>query len=346
MKKKIAVCSAQVPFVKGGAEFLTESLVRELRERGYDVEDVRLPYKWYPNEQLINSMFAWKLLDLTESCGQKIDLVIPTKFPSYMVQHPNKVLWLVHQYRQIYDQFGTIYSNLTERDRKFIELVKKEDAKAITACKGIYTIANNVTNRLRKFNNIEGETLYHPPMLYGKYYHESYGDYVLSVGRLDVAKRIDLLVNTAKYTDKNVKFLIAGKGPERENLERLAESEGVFDRIKFLGFVEDNELLKLYANARCVFFAPFDEDYGYITLEAFLSKVPVVTTKDSGGVLEFVEDGVNGFVNELDPKQLGKSVNKLFASEKLANDFGENGYSKVKDISWDAVIDRLTETLR
>lgn len=349
MKKKIAVCSAQVPFVSGGAELHTTALIRELRARGYDVEDIKVPYKWYPNEQLINSMLAWKLLDLSESNGEKIDLVIPTKFPSYMVQHENKVVWLIHQYRQIYDMYGTKYSNFTEKDSDFMNLVKREDEKAFRGARKIFCNAKNTAGRLKRFNNIDGEHLYHPPMLYGRYFHESYGDYILSVGRLDAAKRIDMLIKAAKYTNKNVKFIIAGKGPERDNLEKLAAQiipEGVGDRIKFLGFVNDDDLLKLYANARGVYFAPFDEDYGYITLEAFFSHVPVITTKDAGGVLEFAHDGENAFVCEPEPAQIGRAINKLFENESLVKDFGAAGYQTVKDISWDYAIDRLTETIR
>ena len=346
LKKKIAVCSAQVPFVNGGAELHTAALIRELRARGYDVDDIKLPYKWYPNEQLINSMFAWKLLDLSESNGEKIDLVIPTKFPSYMVQHENKVVWLIHQYRQIYDMYGTKYSNFTEKDSDFMNLVKREDEKAFRGARKIFCNAKNTAGRLKRFNNIDGEHLYHPPMLYGRYFHESYGDYILSVGRLDAAKRIDMLIKAAKYTDKNVKILIAGRGPERENLEKLAQAENVADRVEFLGFVNDEDLLKLYANARAVYFAPFDEDYGYITLEAFFSHVPVITTKDAGGVLEFTEDNLNGFVCNTEPEEIGNAINKLFADEKLVKDFGEIGYQKVKDITWDYAIDRLTETIR
>ena len=346
MKKKIAVCSAQVPFVSGGAELLSAALIRELRTRNYDVEDIRVPYKWYPNEQLINSMFSWKLLDLSESNGEKIDLVIPTKFPSYMVQHENKVVWLVHQYRQIYDMYGSKFSVFTEADKPFMDLIKREDEKALGGAKKVFTIAGNVTDRLKRFNGIDSEALYHPPMLYGRYFHDSYGDYVLSVGRLDAAKRIDMLIKAARFTDKKVRFLIAGRGPERETLEKLARDEGVSDRVEFLGFVNDDDLLKLYANARAVYFAPFDEDYGYITLEAFFSRAPVITTKDAGGVLEFVRDGENGFVCDTEAEQIGNAINKIFADEKRVQDFGEAGYQTVKDISWDYAIDRLTRTIR
>lgn len=346
MKKKVCVCTAQVPFVRGGAELLVESLKRELVARGFDAEIVQLPYKWYPKEQLINSIFQWKLVDLEEYCGQKIDLVIPTKFPSYMIQHSNKTIWLMHQFRQIYDQYGTQYSDYTDEDEPFMKLIKREDERAFRETDKVYTIAQNTTNRLKKFNGIDSEVLYHPPMHYGKYYHENYGDYVLSVGRLDDAKRIDLMIRAAKYTNANIKFVIAGTGPMRDKLKKLAVESGVEERVTFLGFVEDQKLLDLYANARAVFFAPFDEDYGYITLEAFLSRVPVITTVDAGGVLEFVHHEENGFVNQLDEQELGKSINKLFENKSLAEDYGNAGYDMVKDISWDIVIDRLTESIR
>ena len=345
-KKKIAICAAQVPFVKGGAELHCMALKNELQSRGYDAELITIPYKWYPNEQLINSMFAWKLIDLSESNGEKIDLVIPTKFPSYMVQHENKVVWLIHQYRQIYDMYGTKYSDFTEKDKPFMDLVKQEDIKALTASKKIFCNSKNTANRLKRFNNIDGETLYHPPMLYGRYFHESYNNYVLSVGRLDAAKRIDMLIKAIRFTDKTIRFIIAGNGAEKENLEKLSQQEGVSDRVDFLGFVDDDQLLNLYANASAVYFAPFDEDYGYITLEAFLSKVPIITTKDAGGVLEFVEDGKNGYVTDCEPEHIGEAIKNLLSNKKKVENFGEIGYAKVKNISWDIVIDRLTATIR
>ena len=345
-RKRIAVCSAQIPFLTGGAERLVIKLLQELKQRGYDVESIMLPFKWYPNEQMANSMFIWKLIDLSESDNKKIDLVIPTKFPSYLIQHDNKVVWLVHQYRQIYDLYGTKYSWYNESYKPIMDLIKQEDEKALSETNKIFCISKNVANRLKNFNSIDGETLYHPPMLYGKYFHERYEDYVLAVGRLDALKRIDMLIKSIRYTEKKIRFLIAGTGVEKDSLEKLAIQEGVSDRVVFFGSVSDEKLLKLYANASAVYYAPVDEDYGYVTLEALLSKVPVITTKDSGGVLEFIRDDNNGYIVDSNPEKLGEAINKIVMNKKLAQNLGENGYTSVKDISWNNVIDRLTETLR
>lgn len=347
-QKNICICTAQVPFVKGGAEILVQSLYEQLKLRGYSAEIVQIPFKWYPEDQIINSILAWRMIDLSESNGQKIDLVIPTKFPSYVVKHENKVTWLVHQFRQIYDQYGTKYSDFTEsgEDTLIKNKIIEIDNLTLKESRSVYTIAKNTTNRLKRYNHIEGETLYHPPKHIGKYYCNNFENYILSVGRLENVKRVDLLIRALKYCNSDIKAVIAGTGPYRKELEKLAASTGVSERVQFLGYVEDNELLKLYSNAFSVFFAPFDEDYGYITLEAFLSKKPVITCDDSGGVLEFVVNNRNGFVCSTQPEALGQAIQKLWDCKSLCIDFGETGYEKVKDITWDNVVEKLTKTIK
>lgn len=348
MRKKIAICASQVPFVRGGAELLVEELYKQLTLRNYDVEIIGIPFKWYPREQIINSILSWRFIDLSESNGEKIDLVIPTKFPSYVVNHHNKVTWLVHQFRQIYDQFGTEYSDFTEGpfDRNIRNQIINIDNKSLNESKKIFTIANNTTHRLKKFNGIEADTLYHPPKHVGNYFCENYDDYILSVGRLESIKRVDLLIKALKYCDKKIKVVIAGKGPYESELKKLTEKLGLNDRVSFLGFVNDDDLLKLYANAFAIFFAPFDEDYGYITLESFLSQKPVVTTNDSGGVLEFVEDEVTGLISTDEEFQISQNIEKLWNNKSLAKDLGNNGFDRIRNITWDHVVDKLTETLR
>lgn len=347
MKKKIAICHSQVPFVRGGAELLVESLLDELRKRNYNAEIIALPFKWYPNEQLIQSMMNWKFIDLSESNGEKIDLVIGTKFPSYGISHVNKVTWLVHQYRQVYDLFGTEYSqyDYSPESLSIKELIRRYDHNTLTESKRIFTIAQNTTERLKRFNQIESEVLYHPPKHVGFYHCDEFDNYILSVGRLDKLKRVDLLLEALSDTDPDIKCLIAGQGPERENLERLSSKLGLTDRVKFLGFVEDKQLLELYANCLAVYFAPYDEDYGYVTLEAYLSQKPVITLDDTGGVLEFVKDGESGFVLS-NLQELSSKIDYLHQHKQVAKDLGRVGYQGVKNISWDCVIDRLTETIR
>lgn len=343
--KTIAVCSAQVPFFSGGAEMLVEALIFELRQRGYEVEHINIPYKWYPHSQLLDIMNFWKKLDLSESNGKKIDLVIATKFPSYFIQHPRKVLWLVHQYRQMYDLLDSQYTafNLRKRkDRKLRDQFVAMDTEALAVYGHRFTIAKNTASRLQNYNGLASEVLYHPPRLVGRYENRGYEDYILSVGRLDKLKRIDALISALPYVDDKIKCMIAGAGPEREPLEKLARKLKVSDRVEFLGYVPDEALIGLYGRSSAVYFAPLDEDYGYITLEAFLSQKPVITAVDAGGPLEFVAHDVNGLIlPSLVPQELGKNIESLILNKPLCAEMGRSGFESIKDITWDPVIEAL-----
>src|SRR2546421_5630618 len=100
---RIAVCRPQVPFARGGAEIFADDLVSALRARGHEADLVTVPFKWYPGQRVLSQAFLWRLLDLDEAEGQRIDLVIATKFPSYCIRHPNKIAWVLHQFRQAYE---------------------------------------------------------------------------------------------------------------------------------------------------------------------------------------------------------------------------------------------------
>jgi len=345
--KTIAICAAQVPFSRGGAEEHVEALARELEACGYEVDIINIPFKWYPIEQLFKSMELWKNIDLSESDGKPIDLVIATKFPSYFINHHNKALWLIHQYRQAYDLLDTPYSGFDLSNKKQLKQYNefiKLDKNALKIYNNIYTNSVNTSKRLKKYNNINSSALYHPPKLYKKYYNDDLGDYILSVGRLDPLKRIDLLIKSLKYCNNKIKCKIAGRGSEMDSLKKLSIKLGVSDRVVFLGFVSDDELVKLYANCAFVFFAPQDEDYGYITLEAFLSKKTIITANDSGGPLEFVKNNINGIVlDTLEEKIIGEKVENLFFDKEKCKNFGNKGYNEVKNINWDNVINTLVK---
>ncbi|MCA1562889.1 MAG: glycosyltransferase family 4 protein, partial [Acidobacteria bacterium] len=296
--RTVLVCEAQVPFVHGGAEVHVRELVRQLRARGYETELVSVPFKWYPKEEILTHAAAWRLLDLSESNGRPVDLVIASKFPTYFARHPNKVAWLIHQYRAAYELCGTPYSDFshTDLDVGLRDTLIRLDTEMLGECRAIFTNAKNTAARLAKFNALNGEPLYHPPRLAPRLLPGPYGDYVLSVGRIESVKRVDLIVESMRAVDSSVRLIVAGEGTQRAHAERTAEREGVADRVTFLGTVGDDDLVALYAGALAVVYPPYDEDFGYVTLEAFLARKPVVTCSDSGGPNEFVIDGVNGYV--------------------------------------------------
>lgn len=341
----IVVCEAQVPFVHGGAEIHVRELVRELRQRGYLAELVSVPFKWYPKEEILPHAAAWRLLDLSESNGRPIDRVIASKFPTYFVRHPHKVAWLIHQYRAAYELCGTAYSDFshTDLDVGLRDAIIRLDTQMLGECQAIFANARNTASRLQKFNGLHAEPLYHPPRLAPRLRPGVYGSYVLSVGRIESVKRVDLIVRAMACVDPAIRLVIAGEGTQRENVERAAGDAGVLDRTSFLGSVGDDDLVKLYADALAVVYPPFDEDFGYVTLEAFLARKPVITCADSGGPNEFIVDGVNGFSTEPTPEALGAAINAVGSDKARAARMGDAGFTRAAAVTWDGVIEKLVQ---
>jgi glycosyltransferase involved in cell wall biosynthesis len=332
---RIAVCSPQVPFARGGAEILAERLTEMLRARDHEADLVTIPFKWYPGEKVLTHALMWRLLDLDEVDGRGVDLVIGTKFPSYVVRHSNKVVWLVHQFRQAYelDRTGLGQFGEAPQERALRRKLHDLDRRALGEARRVCTISQNVTSRLRTNLGLESEVVLPPPQALD-FHCDEYGDFVLSVNRLDRAKRIDLLLEAAKQHDLRV--VVAGDGPDRARLESLANG-----RVRFAGRVSEAELASLYARCRAVYYAPVDEDYGMVPYEAFLSGKPVVTTTDAGGPLDVVSDRRTGLVVEPRVEELGAALRYLVEHEDDARAWGSAGKLVAEHVTWDHAIERL-----
>jgi glycosyltransferase involved in cell wall biosynthesis len=340
------VCTAQAPFVTGGAEILARDLVAKLAGRGFRADLVSVPFHAFPPSEVVRQALAWRLLELRETDGRSPDLVIPTKFPSYLVRHPHKVTWLFHQYREAYDLFGTELSPLgdSREDRQTRDAVRAMDTAGLGECRRIYTISRNVASRLARWNELPARALYPPPPQIGRYTTSGYGDYLLWAGRLEKAKRPELALRALAASRREARLKIAGAGSLDADLRHLARETGVEDRVDFLGFVGEADLLALYAGCRATLYLPQDEDYGYVTVESLLSRKPVITASDAGGPLEFVEDGIDGLVRAPEPGALAEAIDALFvASEARVREMGEAGRERVAAITWDTVLDQLTE---
>ena len=216
------------------------------------------------------------------------------------------------------------------------------DTTMLGECRAVFTNARNTAARLARFNGLAAEPLYHPPKLASRLVPGPYTNYVLSVGRIESVKRVDLIIAAMADVPSEVRLMIAGDGTQRLNAERAAEQAGVADRVTFLGTVEDDDLIALYAGALAVVYPPYDEDFGYVTLEAFLARKPVVTCTDSGGPNEFVIDGVNGFVSAPEPGELAAAINRLAADRARTAAMGDAGHDRASAITWDGVIEKLT----
>ncbi|HET8653181.1 MAG TPA: glycosyltransferase family 4 protein [Gaiellaceae bacterium] len=339
---RIAVCAPQVPFERGGTEILAEMLTRQLRERGHEVDEVRVPFKWYPGARVLSEALVWRLLDLDLE-DRPVDLVIATKFPSYAIRHPKKVVWLVHQFRQAYELDGPEFGQFSQApfDRATVRSIHRVDRKVLGEADRLFAISQNVADRLERSTGLVAEVLPPPPQqLDYRPATEDGGDFILSVGRLDRAKRVDLLLEAAAV-DTSLQVVVAGDGPDRERLERLSAKHRLNGRVTFAGRVTDDALVDLYARCLAVYYAPFDEDFGFVPYEAFLSEKPVVTTRDAGGPLEVVVDRQNGLVSDPVPEAVAAACSWLTAHPDRARAWGRAGKETAERITWDAVVDRL-----
>jgi glycosyltransferase involved in cell wall biosynthesis len=333
------VTPAAAKGVTGGAERLYRGLVRALNSGHVSTDQIELPVDESSFESIIAGYLGFYDLDLTVYDG-----VISTKAPSYMVRHRNHVCYLLHTIRVFYDMFDREFLSPWPELHEQRAFVQRADTMALSAphTKEVFVIGGEVADRLQRFNGLSS-TVLHPPMEFDKFQFQQ-GDrgYAFIPGRLHRWKRIDLIIRSMKFVQAPMELLIAGTGEDEPYLRELAADD---QRIRFLGRVTDSDLVTFYGNARVVPFTPVEEDYGYITLEAFQSGKPVITCVDSGEPARMVRDGVSGFVVKPDPAEIGERLQYVYEHPAEAREMGKHGAESIRHIQWQPVRTRLLSAL-
>lgn len=349
MIRNILICTTQVPFTTGGAEAHVEGLRRALVEAGYNAEVVALPFKWYPPSEIMRSALAWRLLDLSEANGKPVDLVIGMKFPAYLVAHERKVLWILHQHRSAYNLWGTPFDDLSTypEGARIREWIKQCDERFIPEARKVFANSKVVAHRLKHYNNIESEPLYHLPPLADVLRTGGQGDYVFYPSRLEPQKRQELLIEAMRFVSTPVKVVFAGGSGNAKRYQALVKQIGG-GRVTMRGFVSEQEMVQLYAGALAVCYLPFEEDYGYVTLEGMLAAKPVIVARDSGGAAEFVEHEANGLIVDPDPRAIAAALDRLYSSRESARRMGESGREQLlaKNLSWQNVVEKIVSAAK
>jgi glycosyltransferase involved in cell wall biosynthesis len=341
----ILICTTQVPFTTGGAESHVEGLRLALIQAGYNAEVVALPFKWYPPAEIMQSALAWRLLDLSEANNKPVDLVIGMKFPAYLVGHERKVLWIMHQYRAAYNLWGTPFDDLsTYPDGAQVrEWIQQADNRLIPQAKKVFANSKTVAERLRRFNGIESQPLYHPPPRAESLRSGEQGDYIFYPSRLEPQKRQELLIEAMQFVKTPVQIILAGGARDPKHYESLLKKYRVSHRVSLRGFVSEQEMIDLYANALGVCYLPFDEDYGYVTLEGMMSGKPVVVAADGGGATEFITHDSEGLIVDPQPLAIADALDALYANRARALAMGQRGQEKLRamNLSWANVVQNL-----
>jgi glycosyltransferase involved in cell wall biosynthesis len=338
MRRKVAiVATASASGEIGGAERFYEGLRNALCCHGMDAEIVPVVPDESDFHAVLRSYLKFYDLDLTTFDG-----VISTKAPGYVVRHPNHVCYLQHTMRVFYDMFDVEYPCADESLREQREWIQTLDTAALLSpnIRSVFSIGEEVKDRLLQFNGIESEVLYQATTLKG--FRQGAFEYLFMPGRLHRWKRVNLVIEAMAHVKAPVKLLIAGIGEDEAVLKELAGSNS---RIVFLGRVSDEELLKYYADSLAVPFVPFREDFGLVAIEAFHSGKPIITCSDSGEPARMAAVFGAGLICDPTPQALAAAIDSLSAAPETARKLGENGRRKVCQMNWDTTAKRLIAAL-
>jgi glycosyltransferase involved in cell wall biosynthesis len=307
---KVLVVNNMAPFVWGGAEELAVNLQKNLIAAGHESEVLRIPFQWEPASRIPSQMLMVRAFELWNA-----DRVIALKFPAYLIRHPHKTLWLLHQYRQAYDLFEAGQTNLPESatGQGIRRLIHKADEECFRESRRIFTNSEVTRDRLHRHNGFDAEVL--PPPLNDPHLFlggPSHG-YIFAGGRVNGMKRQHLLLEALAQASPSTRLLIAGPPDRPEDgrkLVELAERLNLRDRVRLdLRFLPRNVYADYLNGASAVAYLPFDEDsLGYVAMEAATAGKALITTDDSGGVLGLVKHGQTGWVAQPSPQSLAQAM--------------------------------------
>lgn len=342
---RIAVVTSSPPMVEGGHMVIARALVQALREAGHDADVVVTPQNRYGRQA--SAYLATWFTDLGEAGGRKIDQVISLRYPSYAVRHERHVCWLNHTMREYYDLWDRLQPTLSRKG-----LMKEQVRRTLIHAADRYLLGRNVAKlfvqsrtiqaRLAMWPEVRSTVLY-PPAPQRPYRCDGYGEYIFLVSRLAPLKRADLLIEALATPDgQGIRAVIAGDGEERARLEMLVATLGLSSRVQLTGRLDDERMLDHMARCRAVCFPPLQEDYGFVTVEAFASRKAVVTCHDSGGPAELVRDGVEGFVCDPTPASLAHALRRLIDDRALAERMGSSAFESGQQLNWADAVRQLT----
>ena len=331
--------------VEGGHMVIARELVRALRDAGHDAEIIVTPQNRFGRQA--SAYVATWLTDVGSSDGRRSTRSSRCAIPSYAVRHERHVCWLNHTMREYYDLWDRFSSTLGRRG-----LLKERVRRRAMHVADRYLLTRNVTKLFVQSRTIQQRlamwpelrsTVFYPPAPQRPYRCEAYGDYVFMVSRLTPLKRADLLIEALATPDAaGVRAMIAGEGEDRPRLASLISRRGLHDRVTLLGRIGDEEMLDYYARCRAVVFPPVQEDYGFVTVEAFASRKAVMTCRDSGGPAELVADGINGYVCEPTAAGLAAALRRLIDDSGLAERLGAAAFESGGKLNWPDTIRHLT----
>lgn len=332
-KTRVAIlASGPSSGVAGGAERFYAGLVSGFDALDCDVELIHVRADEPTFDAILQNYQKVIALDLS-----RFDLVISTKTPTFAVEHHRHIVYLVHTVRAYDDMFSQVFPRPNDENMGQRAQLHAVDLKGLVGAKKIYSIGHEVANRLYRWRGLRS-TVLHPPLGVGGFRSGVQGDYFFMPGRLHPWKRVGLAVDAVLRSALPLRLVIAGNGEEEDVLRSRAKGD---PRIVFLGRISDAELIERYANALAVPFLPIREDFGYITLEAFASRKPVITCSDSGEPARLVRHMENGLVCKPTAAALQEALEWVYGHRPEATAMGLKGTEVIEGMSWKKVAREL-----
>ena len=346
---RIAVVTSSPPMVEGGHMVIARSLVQALREAGHDAEVVVTPQNRFgavgrrstsPHEAYRRRLER----------RDPIDQAISQRYPSYAVRHPRHVCWLNHTMREHHDLWPRFWAGLSPQGR-----VKEGVRRRLIHVADRYLLTRNVkrlfvlvAHRAEAALNVAGtqvdRIVSHLRRSATYRCDACTGDYIFMVSRLTPLKRADLLVRALAVAGRrgvSARSLPAtARNAPVSASSRTRSASGV--RATFTGALTDALMVEHLARCRAVCFPPLDEDYGFVTAEAFASAKGVVTCRDSGGPVELIEDGVTGLVCDPSPDALATALARVMTDRSLAETMGAAALQAAARLKWADAVAALT----
>jgi glycosyltransferase involved in cell wall biosynthesis len=343
----------------------------------YHLEGLDIPPEVYhAHEEFFRyttSIEAYSQLDL-----QEYDMVLTTQPPSFAVNHPKVVLLFYHHLKIYYDLYD-VYRKVTQDsavDHELTkDLIREIDSYFLTDEKYYIAGSNHIANRLRTYNGLSKHLYTFAAGIDDDYY--SYAGPVsfedpICIGRHEFPKRPELFIHAMKHVH-GIKGKVIGEGGKTNDLKRVDsylsnlhhKSEDISDEllwksvmfdlskiddskkhhseVVFTGRLSHKELIEAYASALCVVCPAYEEDYGLTAIEAMAFRKPVIVCKDGGGLAEFVEDGMNGFVVEPTGEAIAEAIQRLKDDSAMLKRMSDNAYEFSRKYSWENAIKSLSQ---
>lgn len=154
---------------------------------------------------------------------------------------------------------------------------------------------------------------------------------ILFVGRIAREKGVDVLLKALTFVKHDFEAWIIGEGPDRKRCERISKKLNLHEKVKFLGWVSNDNIHKFYSKATLVALPSiWPEPFGLVGIEAMKYARPVVAF-DVGGISDWLDDAETGFlVKRMDCKAMADKITLLLTNKLLARKMGLNGYERAR----------------